>query len=46
MALGIPREIVRDLLKSPEATVLDYLEKSPYSLEQLYDLRISMSPEL
>ena len=39
-ALGIPREIVRGLIKIPNATVLDYLEKSSYTFEQLYDLKL------
>ena len=35
--LGISSDDVRELLKDPDATVLDYLDKSKYSYEELPD---------
>ena len=36
--LGISKTAVRELLKDPAATVLDYLSKSPYSYTELLDV--------
>ena len=35
--LGISSDDVRDLLKNPEATILDYLKRSKYSYEEMLD---------
>lgn len=35
--LGISSDDVRDLLKNPKATILDYLKRSKYSYEEMLD---------
>ena len=35
--LGISSDDVRDLLKNPKATIVDYLKRSKYSYEEMLD---------
>ncbi|SFG43285.1 hypothetical protein SAMN05216356_108107 [Oribacterium sp. WCC10] len=35
--LGIPDEVVRRCLRDPSATVMDYLNASRYSYEEMYE---------
>ena len=41
--LGIPDEVVRRNLRDPSATVMDYLNASCYSYEEMYERRYKLT---